>query len=220
MNAEVKTRIVWIEDEEGWRDALTDTFQRGFKREGVSFEARADFKQLRKELEGMETDLAGAYILDNEIAGEFDCGAQMALRIRKRAIELEKDVLIVTMLCSNPGWVINHYGDAFGERGIPVFDKISDSMICGFYIGRCLRSGENMSLRDWIEEQGLVLPKGDAVNSHLARGIRSLPEGGFYQDISKLIASHPASFVSPYQDSQERMLADMGKILPGQFSAK
>lgn len=140
----------------------------------------------------------------------------MAVKIHERATELRKNVLVITMLCSNPQWVVNHYGLDFEKIGIPVFDKVSHPMICGFYIGRCIREGVNVSLHDWVQEQGMVLPRNSmTVNDHLTAGIRRLPEGGgFYHDISKLVALHPESFVLAYQDSEEQMCTDMRRAFP------
>lgn len=177
-----KKRIEYIEDGH-WRQTLEPAFTNGFAGEGVSVVAREDFTELKADLK--TGNLADVYILDNEITGKDEEGAEMALEICKRATELDRDVLVITMLCSNPDTVRKVYGDELDENGIPICCKLTDAAIIGFYIGRCLKEGTTIDFQEWLTSEGITMPENTKKTRDVQSEITSTLEygaepGGFY----------------------------------------
>lgn len=143
---------------------------------------RKDFTELKADLK--TGNLADVYILDNEIAGEGEEGAQMALEIHKRAFELSKEVLIITILCSAADKVRELYGDKLDAKGIPICFKLTDAAIIGFYIGRCLEEGKTVDFQQWLTSEGITMPKNKSeareVQNMVTTQIEIAESGGFY----------------------------------------
>lgn len=176
----MQTKIVYIEDGD-WRQTLSPAFRNGFG-EDVVVDDREDFQELFKELE--KGDLASVYILDNEIVGEDKQGAEMAQIIYKRANDLGREVLVITMLCSAPKRVREKYGEGLASKGIPILDKNAHAAICGFYIGSCLQKGKKIAFDDWLTKEGIALPESRQETQDVQTAIMLEMElgeaGGFY----------------------------------------
>ena len=183
-------RIVYIEDGP-WRATIGPAFKKGLAAEGVSYEERADFDQLKEELRG--GDLAEVYILDNEITGDTSQGAKLACQIKQRAQELGREVTIISLLCSNPDAVKEIYGSELSVLDIPVGYKLTEAPQVGFYAAACLKAGRQLNYQGWLREAGLIRP-GSSVNEVVVQnGIMAqmeFVEGGFYSDPCGFVQTH------------------------------
>lgn len=204
-----KKRIVYVEDGE-FRYAFGAALKNGFKQDGVEVDPRTDFQQLKQELK--EGDLADVYILDNEIAGEEEGkeGGQMAQAIFDRAKELGRDVLIITMLCSNPDGVREQYGQELDIREIPVLHKNIHASLCAFFIGRCLTRGK-IGFQDWLKEEGVVLPEYDeatkGIDGKIYTQVESSKPGSFFQPLREFASMHRKEILK-WASPQEEMALD------------
>ncbi len=149
-----KRKVVYIDDDQEMRELVGEAYKVGLTREDTEVEIREDFELLYQEEQ--EGNLADVYVLDYEIAGVDDNGADMALTIHNRANELDKNVLVI-VLSSKPKEVNKKYGEELGSRSIPVLDKNSCAAICGFYVGRVLREDKSLLFADWLKAEGITL---------------------------------------------------------------
>lgn len=162
-NGTGKFRIVHCEDG-SWGPRLHDMFENGFG-DKVEFELRPNFSKLKEEIASGK--LGEAYILDNEITEDDQVqGGKMAQLIYDKAQELGRDVIIISLLCSNPEGVRKKYGDELDTRGIPILNKTFQALFAAFYIGRCLTKGK-IGFSQWLTEEGLVLPINDEGSKNL-----------------------------------------------------
>lgn len=191
-------RIVWVEDSKDMRSTLGGMFKKGFTKEGVKYEERPNFDSTMREV--ATGDLADVYIFDNEVlGGESDIyGAEVAKQVVDSAKKLGKEVIVVTLLCSNPEDVQRVHGDELKKRGVPALQKNSDAPLLGFWIGACIQAGKNISLEDWLRETSTVLINEDyleqrkmVVQSALAVNIMDGKDlGDFFKPPRDYIDSH------------------------------
>lgn len=151
-----KRKVVYIDDSLELRMLAGEAFKVGLTKDDTEVEIREDFELLLEEIS--TGNLADVYILDNEIAGADDEGAVMAQKIHDRAKELGKNVLVITLLCSNPEGVYKEYGEGLKSRSIPVLHKRFQAAICGFYVGKVLRDGQSLLFEEWLKTEGITLP--------------------------------------------------------------
>lgn len=207
----IKRRVVYIEDGP-WREVLAPAFKNGLAREDVEVENRGNFDKLRQEI-GLG-DLANVYILDNEITGDREEGAQIAQKIHDRAKELGKEVLIITMLCSNPKGVRDTYGDELDKRGIPVLHKNAHAALCGFYVGRCLGKGK-VSLEDWLTQEGVNLPEFNTriqmVSGEICGSVEKSASGGFYISLRDFVTRNRDELTRSLEPEE---VSELNKMLP------
>lgn len=205
-------RIEYIEDG-SWRDILEPVFKKGLERESIIVNAREDFTQLKQDLE--LGNLADVYILDNEIAGDHDRGAEMALKIHEKATEMDKEVLVITLLCSAPDKVKETHGGSLNEKGIPILSKLTDAGICGFFVGRCIREDKNLDFNAWIKSEGIQMPQntpeGRGVQNAITIRMEKVEPGGFYLK--------PREFIEKYREGITRSMdsatiREMDRIFP------
>ena len=204
-------RVVYIEDNEGQRKINGDAFVKGLADESVRVEVRENFLELEQELIGdAGKELADVYIMDNEILAQRGggLGTEMAEKILLEAEKREKDVLVITLLCSNPKEAKRCLTKKTLPDGtnlsdvVPCLDKQTEAAFCGFYVATILRDGKllldgNLCTFDaWLREKGLThvidqeLSVRDGINIELSRGIagKAVPEGGFYREPKEIAA--------------------------------
>lgn len=211
-------KIVHIDDDMSQRERLGALFGKGFANEHITFEQRPDFEEVQREL--VSGDLADVYILDNDIEGYSTRGGAIATQIHDRAIAAGKEVIIVTLLSSNPEGVRREYGDALGERGIAALNKIKDSTIVGFYVGNALEPLINRptgtegrikvpTFSEWSSQEGVTVSQGGLipamdVDYHIGRIIRQGEGGDFFR--------RPSAFLAEHRAALEGKLDDAGRI--------
>lgn len=153
-------RVKYVEDG-GYGPAIRSAFRTGLQRSdrSVTVEHDLDFYDVLAELES--GNLADVYIFDNEITGEYDqIGAEIAMRVYDKAHELNKDVLVITLLCSNTSEVRKQYGTGLFDRGVPILQKNFHASTCGFYVAACIEAESTIPFDKWVRREGINLKSG------------------------------------------------------------
>lgn len=222
-------KIVHIDDDISHLERLGAIFRKGFDNEHITFEQRPDFDEVQREL--VSGDLADVYILDNDIEGHATRGGAIATQIHDRAEAAGKEVIIVTLLSSNPEGVRREYGNALNERGIVALNKIKDSAIVGFYVGNALEPLINRpagtegrikvpTFSEWSSHEGVTVSQGGLipamdVDYHIGRVIRMGEGGDFFRRPSAFLAEHRAVLEGKLDDAGRTELARIFAPRPG-----
>ncbi len=149
-------KIVYVEDGD-FRYSFAPSLLNGLKQDGVEIAIRETLDESIEELE--QGNLADVYILDNEILPGDMTGAEFALKIKEKARALGKEVLVISLLCSNPDEVRKEFGPQFTEYGIPVLSKNYHAAFCAFFVGACIREGKALQFEQWLQREEFSLPE-------------------------------------------------------------
>ena len=150
--------------------------------------------------------LSDIYILDNEIYGsETIYGADVALRIKSKAKELGIEVLVLSLLSSNPGGIEKQYGVEFKQKNIPILFKLSHAAICAFFVGRCIKENKALDFQLWIAQEGITLPDISNIRANRVQGgllaELELDKGFLYYSPGDYIREH-LSEITKYMRSE------------------
>lgn len=146
-------KIAYVEDGD-WGEILLEVFSNGFGDE-VEVTLFTDFESLKDRMEsgGYKPD---GFIFDNEIAGSRITGVDMALSLANNHAKSEGEKpLIANLLCSNPAVVIFKWGKILSESGIPVLNKLTEAVFCGFWLSHCLEKNNRIPYQEWVQKQGI-----------------------------------------------------------------
>jgi len=90
----------------------------------------------------------------------------MAQRIHDKAAELGKEVLVITMLCSNPSEVRRIYGQELDTRQIPILHKNTDPALLCLYLGKCIKDGVSMKYDEWLQSEGIIIDDKESARNY------------------------------------------------------
>lgn len=230
-----KKKVVYIEDSPSQRKVIGDFLTDSLANNLVEVDVRKDLKDIRKEIDS--GDLPDVLISDDwiETSGEgVGRGVEIAEEILRKAQEIGKDILVVTLLCSNPEEARKYFKERKLDDGtvlsdiVSSLDKVTEAGLCGLFVANVLKKGKRLpdgSLRtfeNWLQKEGITRISerehelNISINSHLVVGAGKSPvesdafEGEFYQSSRTVIEGRIArikgemSIYSNYDEMREK----------------